>query len=72
MDLVMRRSLHMKMITETNDTEFITYCMYLRDYTIPKQDVKIITQLIVERCKKLGYEFNYGCCGTNILTRITL
>lgn len=66
----MHKSMHMKMITETNDQEFISYCMYVRDFTIPKQDFKIITRLIVDRCKKLGYEFNFGCCGTNILVRL--
>lgn len=60
----------MKMIMETNDTEFISYAMYVRDFTIPKQNFELIIRLIVDRCKKLGYEFNFGCCGTNILTRI--
>ena len=69
MDIVMKQSIHMKMINETSDTDFITYCMYVRDYTIPKQNFEIISKLIRNRCKKLGYDFEFGCCGTNILIR---
>jgi len=65
----MKQSMHMKMINETSDSDFITYCMYVRDYTIPKQNFAVITKLIQNRCKKLGYDFEFGCCGTNILIR---
>ena len=65
----MQQSMHLKMINETSDSEFITYCMYVRDFTIPKQHYDLIIKLIRNRCKKLGYDFEFGCCGTNILTR---
>lgn len=61
--------MHMRMIYDTNDNEFITYAMYVRDFTIPRQHFSIITDLIQHRCKKLGYSFDFGCCGTNILIK---
>jgi len=67
----MQKSMHMKMIMDTDDKEFITYCMYVRDYTIARHDHEIIIKLIKNRLHKLGYEFNFGCCGTNILTELT-
>lgn len=70
MDIVMEKSMHMRMIMDTSDEEFITYCMYVRDFTIPTQNINTITGLIKNRCKKLGYSFEFGCCGTNILLRI--
>jgi hypothetical protein len=65
----MQQSMHMRMINETSDEEFITYCMYVRDFTIPTQHKKIIHQLIQNRCRKLGYSFDFGCCGTNVLIK---
>jgi len=70
-DTVMEKSMHMKMIMDTTDEEFITYCMYVRDFTIPRQYINTIITLIQNRCKKLGYSFDFGCCGTNILLRNT-
>lgn len=70
MDFITDTDIHLQHINGSTDNEFMMYCMYVRDFTIHAKDINTITQLIKNRCHSLGYRFEYGCCGTNVLIRI--
>lgn len=58
------------MVFESTDEQFISYCMYLRDYTIEKYEYNMIVKEIERRMGTLGYTFHFGCCGTNVIRRL--
>lgn len=58
---------NMKKVRHYNDSEFITWLMYLREDMIPKWEKKILNDMILDRCDKMNLEFMWGCCGTNVI-----
>lgn len=66
----MKTSINYKLAFESNDEEFITYCMYIRPYNIERYEFNTIVKQIENRMTQLGYTFEFGCCGTNVIRRI--
>lgn len=70
MNYIVDSQVHFNNIHNTSNEDFFNYVRYVRDFTIPKQDINNIIEQIQIRCNSLGYRFEFGCCGVNTLHRI--
>lgn len=52
------------------DKDFLDIVRWIRPHTIDDKDFDKINNNINERCKRLGYTFDWGCCGSNIIHAI--
>lgn len=68
----MQTSVNYKMAFESNDAEFFSYVMYLRPYNIEQFEYNTIVKQIENRLQQMGYTFEFGCCGSNNIRRITI
>ena len=61
----------MEIVQNSTDDKFLIWLHYLRPYSIENWEINILCDMIEKRCKKLGYNFEWGCCGNNKLEKIT-
>lgn len=71
MQIVMQLSDNMKKVQHYTDEQFISWLMYLRYDNIKQFEKKYLLQMIEDRCNRMNLEFQFGCCGSNIINRRT-
>ena len=62
----MNTELYKKLQLSGND-EFLKLVRYIKPYNVDD----IAKKIIDDRLATLGYAFDYGCCGQNIIRRLT-
>jgi len=65
----MKLSPNMEIVQNGTDEQFITWLMYIRDFTLDHWEKKLIVPMINERCERMNLEWHWGCCGTNVIRR---
>jgi hypothetical protein len=66
----MQLSQNMELIQNTSDELFLGFLQYLRPYQFEDWEYKLCMRMIEERVQKMGYTFEFGCCGRNTIRRI--
>lgn len=68
----MQQTEYLKHIQLSGDSEFIKLAQYFRrTKDMNLQDYVTLRDMIIKRCKLLGYDFIQGCCGVNELKKST-
>lgn len=66
----MKLSPNMRIVQDSTDEHFIHWLAFIRPDHFEKWEEKLLMTMIQKRLKVLGYTFEFGCCGTNIVRKI--
>lgn len=61
----MKVSDNMNIVKNASDEHFLVWLNYLRPNNIERWEFKILNTMIQNRIDRMGYTFEWGCCGSN-------
>ena len=65
----MQLSDNMQIVKQANDDDFFMWVRFVRYGDVPRWEEPLLVKMINDRLIPHGLEFNWGCCGTNQITR---